>query len=242
MRRPLFTTGFPQAIPQVANPLTTPANALSILDLRSANEDVYSRVHALTLYVFHPTASGTQEIEIGVQQSGSATASLVGLYTTGVNDTVVKILDKYPFRGPVNVVIGDMDLAGGPAYVFGYLELENETPELPEIRPFQPTNPVSPFTAVPPVISVGSGATTIHTFDEDYIDVVHLSMFTLELDEFGSLGLAFPNGVSFSLGNTAGTSPTTELLDGIPMRGDGGLVVTATGSVVTVPTGRFYRY
>ena len=238
MRRPLFTTGIPQLAPGVADPVANPGNALTVLDLRNASVDTYSRAHVLTLYAVHTRSANTSLLGL-VTQVGSDTPVLQLGLSMASGDGVVKLVDRMPIRGPVRVLVADLAERDN-TYIYGYLELENEAPRMPEIRPLQPSDPVSPFTAVPQKIIADAAAADVHTLSGDYIDVLTLDYQSAAGGEFdGDFTITFPDGTALSLETS--DAPTTRLFDGIPMTYDGTIQAehTLTNAIIV---GSFYRY
>lgn len=221
MRRPLGT-GLPIL-------LTGNATVDTIYDLSLQPPSLQERVNFLTLFALQQ-GDGDSSGDLIVLGGGASlnrldNGALVTAQQADANSGAIKILDRFPMRGPMSVTIANTaDPAVQLAHVFGYLEIEGENDPPQALRALQPSNTlVAPYTTPPTALSGVEPSTPVHLMQTGFTDEITLYVGS------GSAALSphivFTDGVSSVdinitevFGTTAGGSLRAGLFfDGIPM-------------------------
>lgn len=233
MRRPLFETGLPQVPPALASIVAAPNSALSILDLRSLNNDLSSYTAFVTLYAANQRFGLTDTLEVAWREGASTPLLLSKTEILGGIGVPTKILDRFPLRGDAELIISNA--VGDSGVIWGYFELEGSTDSLVTDRPLQPGALVSPFTYVPVVQTAGVLAQTdVHAFSEGYFDLILLDVVGVMLEGI-ALNLVITDGVNTVTIDLGGVGETpVRVFDGIPMgalNANGGISVSSSDAV-----------
>lgn len=253
MRRPILGNGFPKLIPNNVDPVTDPDLALQVFDLRNVPEDIQSRCFFLTLYGYFSEGADTSNCQIA-QQDGALTPIFVtaAQIPTGQTSvpTPIKILDRFPMRGPQRIVAANKD-AALPARlsVFGYVEIEDtDAPDPQGLRPLQIGNtPVKPYLGGAREIANTTTPIVLHQLNAGYIDEITLDCSPEGAGEFGPAGyLSLSTGETLLLVQPSNASNgLVRLFDGIPMRSPGALTSSDPAAAPTTKlrvVGTFKRY
>jgi hypothetical protein len=233
MRRPLFETGLPQVPPALASIVAAPNSALSVLDLRSLNDELQSFTRFVTLYAANQSFGLTDILEVAWREGTSTPLLLSETEILGAIGVPTKILDRFPLRGDAELLISNA--VGDSGVIWGYFELEGSSDSLVTDRPLQPGALVSPFTYVPVVQTAGVLAQTdVHAFDEGYFDIILLDVVGTMLEGV-SLDLVITDGTNTVTIDVGGVGETAvRVFDGIPMGGltsGGGISVSSSAAV-----------
>lgn len=223
-RRPLFTTGLPQVLPQVADIIATPNSALSVLDLRSLSEELQSFTRYVTLYAMNQSAGSADVVSVAWREgTGTPLQVVAQTLTTGISPPV-KILDRFPLRGDVELIasaaVGDSPL------IWGYFEFDGKAsdPDVGNLRPLLPGALTAPFSYSPAASADGSTA-TLHLLDPNFYDLISVDVVVAGT-EASLEKINITDGTDSVVvkigddGSTLGLAPV-RIFDGIPMMGSG---------------------
>lgn len=252
MRRPILGNGFPKLLPNNVDPAATPDAALQVFDLRNAPADVQSRFFFVTLYaLFSGVTAGTRCTV--AQQNGTspafnvAAANIVFDAFTPFSATPIKVLDRFPMRGPQRLVAAQSDPLNAAVFLYGYVELEGvEEPAPQGLRALQPTaTPVKPFLGGARNIAPTPSATIIQQMPAGYIDEITLDYDTLGEGAAPVLGIAPSDSIllqPYTVPATQIYRSPVRLFDGIPMMGNGTPLALSNPETTVTLSGTFKRY
>jgi hypothetical protein len=229
----------------------------TVLDLRGDPDQNITRLVTIYAQFYNGTVPvGDQGVAVTFLQATDGPLMQADLVGVGImfdnNSAPVKVLDQYPVRGAVKLIIG-AEFDGGDVppesfvIVFGYYTIAGQSGQrfnVEDKRALQPDN-VVPSAAT--LVSSADGA--IHVTVPNYIDETTVDVFTPNSDENRVFVEAFPDDFIILRGPSGPTSPPAAVslfaraLDGIPLRNEGRLMLSS--DVVfkeATATGFFLRY
>lgn len=161
MRRPLFDSGLPKNL--------NPADSVVALSLTD-KPALQGRTVGLTLWAISELGTTLRPT---VNNFDIADSVILGESVLPTNGSV-KLLDRYPMRGNVDMVVENV--GANPGFLFGYYQVEGERIPPLEFRPVQPSL-TSVASSYSPANATLGGAVVVHAFSIQYIDNVRLRSF-----------------------------------------------------------------